>query len=125
MNKMRKNIEDVFKTASLAGTEQSEPVFSAGWQGGVMSEVRRIARSSNVIRNEDAPLNLFALRMGWAMLGLALSISVVFYFVGMHSLKNTRSASSSSLWEFVDQSVNSYDVILFDKTGNSERTDVK
>jgi len=125
MNKTKQKIEAVFKKAHLAASKLQEPVFSTKWQSRVMDEVVRSARPAPVLRNDDVPLNAFAFRLGWAMLGLAFVVSVVFCVVGINTLHKTESGSKSSLWEFVDQSVNTYDVNLFDKTSKAKGSDVK
>ncbi len=125
MNKTQQKIEEVFKEAHLAAAKRPGPVFSEKWQSRVMNKVIRSAKSTSVLRNNEAPLNAFAFRLGWAMLGLAFAVSVVFCVVGINTLYKTESGSKSSLWEFVDQSVNTYDVNLFDKTSNTKGSDVK
>ena len=126
MNKTKRNIEEVFKASHLAAAKRADPVFSAGWEAGVMNEIGyAAARPAHTSRSDEAPLNAFAFRLGWAMLGLAFAISAVFYFVGINSLYKTELGSKSSLWEFVDQNANVYDINLFDKTSKARGNDIK
>ena len=126
MNKTKRNIEEVFKASHLAAAKRADPVFSAGWEAGVMSEIEyAAARPAHTSRSDEAPLNAFAFRLGWAMLGLAFAVSAVFYTIGINALNKTESAGNSSLWELVDQSVNAYDVSLFDEKRKSKEGDVK
>ena len=125
MNKIKKNIEKVFRESHLLASKQSAPVFSSDWQSQIMGEVRRVSRSANAFRNDEAPQNLFAFRLGWGMLCFAFAISAVFYMVGINPLHETQKTSESSLLELVDQSVNSYDVNLFDETGKVKEGDLK
>ena len=125
MNKMKKNIEKVFRESHLLSSKQPAPVFSSDWQSRIMGEVRRVSRSAHASRNDEAPLNLFAFRLGWGILCFAFAVSAVFYMVGINSLHKTQNTSESSLLELVDQSVNSYDVNLFDETGKVKEGDLK
>ena len=126
MNKTKRNIEEIFKASHFAAAKQADPVFSAGWETGVMSEIEYAAvRPAHTSRSDEAPLNAFAFRLGWAMLGFAFAISTIFYFVGINSLHTTELGSKSSLWEFVDQSANVYDINLFDKTSKAGGNDIK
>ena len=124
MNKQQK-IEEVFKVAHLAAKKQPDHEFSAGWEARLMDDVRRTARLSQTTMSDESPLNVFAFRLGWAMLGLAFAVSAVFYTIGINALNKTESAGNSSLWELVDQSVNAYDVSLFDEKRKSKEGDVK
>ena len=121
----KQNIEEVFKQAHLAAKKQPEPVFSPGWQSRVMDDVRRTARLENAPVNDEVPLNLFAFRLGWAMLGFAFAVSAVFYAVGINTLDKMEKTGDSSLWECVDQGVNASGLNLIDKTdkvdGGSEK----
>ncbi|MEI8244305.1 MAG: hypothetical protein WCI51_00660 [Lentisphaerota bacterium] len=125
MNKTKRNIEEVFKAYRLESAKCADPVFSAGWEARVMNEIGYAATRTALYRSDDVPLNAFAFRLGWAMLGLAFAISAVFYFAGINSLYKTDRGSKSSLWEFVDQSANVYDISLFDKTGKAGGNDIK
>jgi len=124
MSKQQK-IEDVFKATHLAAKKRSDYEFSAGWESRLMDDVRRTARLSQTTMSDESPLNVFAFRLGWAMLGLAFAVSAVFYTIGINALNKTESAGNSSLWELVDQSVNAYDVSLFDEKRKSKEGDVK
>ena len=126
MKQTRQKIEEVFKAAHITAGKRPEPVFNPDWQSRVMSEVRCISWSARTPRNDDAPLNLFALRLGWAVLCFAFVVSAVFVTVGKNSLNKTaESGITTSLWELVDQDVNTYDVNLFDETGKAKEDIVK
>ena len=126
MKQTRQKIEEVFKAAHIAAKKRPEPVFNTDWQSKVMSEVRCISWSARTPRNDDEPLNLFALRLGWAVLCFAFVVSAVFFTIGKNSLNKTAETGiKSSLWELVDQDVNTYDVHLFDETGKAKEGDVK
>ncbi len=126
MKKTNQKIEEVFKAAHLDAAKRTEPVFSADWQSRLMREVKCTAWSARATRDNEAPLNLFAFRLGWGMLCFAFAVSAVFYMVGINSLNKTmESGIKSSLWEIVDQNMNTYDVNLFDETGKSKEDTVK
>ena len=126
MNKTQRNIEEVFKASHLAAAKRADPVFSTGWEARVMNEIGYAAASpAHTSRSDEAPLNAFAFRLGWAMLGLAFAISAVFYFAGINSLYKTDPGTKSSLWEFVDQNTSVYDINVFDKTSKARGNSIK
>ncbi len=126
MKKTIQKIEEVFKASHLAGENRPEPVFSADWQSRLMLEVKCTAWSARTLRDNESPLNIFAFRLGWAMLCFAFVVSAVFFTVGKNSLNKTAEVGiKSSLWEIVDQNVNVYDVNLFDETGKAKEGAVK
>lgn len=121
----KQNIEEVFKVAHLAAKKQIEPVLSSGWQARVMDDVRRASRLAKAPVNDEAPLNVFAFRLGWAMLGFAFAVSAVFYTIGINAPDKTENAGDSSLWEIVDKGVNSYGLNLLDTTDKVDGGGVK
>ena len=124
MNK-RQKIEAVFKAAYLSEARRVEPTFDDKWQSRLMGDIRRIARSTPALQNDEAPLNLFAFRLGWAMLGFAFAISSVIYIIGINSLNKTDTKNETSIWEIVDQSANAYDAALFNKLDNLDGGDAE
>lgn len=122
----RQKIDKVFRAAHLAAIKRPGPVFDADWQARVMDDVRHFAGlAARAPRNEGAALNAFALRLAWAMFGVAFVVSATFFMVGMSAMNKTTSVGESSLWELVDQNVNDYGISLLNPTDQGERSDAK
>ena len=124
MNNTQK-IEEIFKSAHLAAKQCPAPILGTDWQTRLMNEIRIVARSEQVTENNDSVLNLFAFRLGWAMLVFAFAVSPIFYFIGINSLNKTEGVVETSLWELVNQSANIGDSIFLDETYSIEAEVIK
>ena len=127
MNKTQK-FEEIFKSAHLAAKQCPAPIFSTNWENRLMNEIRIVARSQQATENNDTALNVFAFRLGWAMLVFAFAISPVLYFLGINSLSSlnkTESVTNSSLWELVDQNTNIEDISFLNETSSTETKEIK
>ena len=126
--KNNQKIEEIFKSAHLAGTKCPAPVLGTDWQKRLMNEIRIVARSQQVAENNDATLNVFAFRLGWAMLIFAFAVSPILYMIGtnsINSLNKTESVAETSLWEMVDHSTNIDDSTFLNETSSIETEETK
>lgn len=125
MKKSGNKIDKLFKAAHFAAANNNAPVFSAEWQSRLMNEIGYLGRLSSSSRNDETSLNIFAFRLGWAMLGFAFTAVALLYFTGIAPLYKVPESNRTSLLEMVDQSVNVYDVNFFDKTSGAGKGDEK
>jgi len=123
MSQAKRKNEELFKASHLSRNESAPHSFGADWQSNVMAEVRKAAQVEMTNRDADAPLQVFAFRVGWAALGVAFAASMLCLAIGT-SLASKGTGSEPSLWTIIDRD-STYGMNQFNTDGKRESEDLK
>ena len=124
MRQAKRKIEEVFKAAHLFRKERAPHSFGSDWQSNVMAEVRKAAQVEMTNRDADAPLQVFAFRVGWAALGVAFAASMLCLAIGTSLASKEGAGSEPSLWAIIDRDA-TYGMSQFNTSEKRESEDLK